>query len=43
MIEIGYSLSGEEFSPKDLIRYARRAEDTGFGFALISDYYHPLA
>jgi coenzyme F420-dependent glucose-6-phosphate dehydrogenase len=41
MIELGYSLSSEELSPKDLIRYSRRAEDAGFGFALISDHYHP--
>ena len=27
MIELGYSLSSEELSPKDLIRYSRRAED----------------
>jgi G6PDH family F420-dependent oxidoreductase len=24
-----------------LVQYARRAEETGFGFALISDHYHP--
>lgn len=41
MIEIGYSLSSEEVRPKELIRYAKRAEELGFGFALISDHYHP--
>jgi coenzyme F420-dependent glucose-6-phosphate dehydrogenase len=41
MIEIGYSLSSEEHAPTDLVRYAKRAEDAGFGFALISDHYHP--
>lgn len=41
MIEIGYSLSSEEMPPKELIRYAKRAEELGFGFALISDHYHP--
>ena len=41
MIEIGYSLSCEEHPPNDLVRYARRAEDAGFTFALISDHYHP--
>lgn len=41
MIKFGYSLSGEEMPPKDLVRYARRAEEAGFGFALISDHYHP--
>ena len=41
MIEIGYSLSSEEHSPNDLVRYAKRAEEVGFSFALISDHYHP--
>ncbi len=40
-IKLGYSLSSEEHSPKELIRYAKMAEDTGFSFALISDHYHP--
>jgi coenzyme F420-dependent glucose-6-phosphate dehydrogenase len=40
-MEIGYSLSSEEHAPNDLVRYARRAEDAGFTFALISDHYHP--
>jgi G6PDH family F420-dependent oxidoreductase len=41
MVEIGYALSCEEHRPNDLIRYARRAEEIGFTFALISDHYHP--
>jgi coenzyme F420-dependent glucose-6-phosphate dehydrogenase len=41
MVEIGYALSCEEHPPNDLIQYARRAEETGFTFALISDHYHP--
>jgi len=41
MIEIGYKLSSEEFGPIELVRYARRAEQAGFGFALISDHFHP--
>ncbi|HEX9787906.1 MAG TPA: TIGR03557 family F420-dependent LLM class oxidoreductase [Candidatus Binatia bacterium] len=40
-IEIGYALSSEEHAPKDLVRYAQPAEETGFSFALISDHYHP--
>jgi coenzyme F420-dependent glucose-6-phosphate dehydrogenase len=40
-VKLGYSLSSEEHAPKDLIRYAKMAEDTGFSFALISDHYHP--
>jgi G6PDH family F420-dependent oxidoreductase len=38
---IGYTLSSEEHGPRDLVRNARRAEDAGFSFALISDHYHP--
>jgi coenzyme F420-dependent glucose-6-phosphate dehydrogenase len=41
MVEVGYALSSEEHSPNDLVRYARRAEEAGFTFALISDHYHP--
>jgi G6PDH family F420-dependent oxidoreductase len=41
MLEIGYALSSEEFPPNDLVRLARRAEETGFSFALVSDHYHP--
>jgi G6PDH family F420-dependent oxidoreductase len=41
MMEIGYALSSEEHPPNALIRQARRAEEVGFTFALISDHYHP--
>src|SRR4030095_11233758 len=41
MIELGYALSSEEHTPNDLVRYAQRAEEVGFAFALISDHYHP--
>jgi coenzyme F420-dependent glucose-6-phosphate dehydrogenase len=41
MFQTGYALSSEEHTPKDLVRYARRAEEVGFAFALISDHYHP--
>ena len=41
MTSIGYALSSEEHGPRDLVRYARRAEEAGFTFALISDHYHP--
>lgn len=41
MVELGYALSSEEHPPKDLVRYAQRAEEIGFTFALISDHYHP--
>src|ERR671929_1253576 len=41
MVELGYALSSEEHPPNDLVRYAQRAEEAGFTFALISDHYHP--
>ena len=41
MTAIGYALSSEEHSPRDLVQNARRAEEAGFTFALISDHYHP--
>jgi coenzyme F420-dependent glucose-6-phosphate dehydrogenase len=41
MITLGYKLSSEEQSATDLVRYAQMAQDTGFGFALISDHFHP--
>ena len=41
MIQVGYSLSSEEASPLDLVRYAKGAEEVGYSFALISDHYHP--
>lgn len=41
MVEIGYSLSSEEFGPRELIRWAQHAEECGFRFALISDHFHP--
>ena len=41
MARIGYSLSSEEFGPLELVDYAKRAEDMGFGFAFISDHFHP--
>src|SRR5919205_4036835 len=41
MIEIGYALSSEEHSPRELVRNAVAAEEAGFSFALISDHFHP--
>jgi coenzyme F420-dependent glucose-6-phosphate dehydrogenase len=41
MVAIGYALSSEEHGPNELVRFARRAEEVGFTFALISDHYHP--
>jgi coenzyme F420-dependent glucose-6-phosphate dehydrogenase len=39
--KIGYGLSSEEHPPDDLVAGARRAEETGFDFLMISDYFHP--
>jgi coenzyme F420-dependent glucose-6-phosphate dehydrogenase len=39
--QLGYAISSEEHAPLDLVRNARRAEEAGFGYALISDHYHP--
>jgi coenzyme F420-dependent glucose-6-phosphate dehydrogenase len=41
MLKIGYKLSSEEHRAADLIAQARRAEQCGFSFAMISDHYHP--
>jgi G6PDH family F420-dependent oxidoreductase len=41
MTEFGYTLSSEEFGPRELVRFAARSEEVGFTFALISDHYHP--
>lgn len=40
-MELGYTLSSEETGPRDLVRYAARAEEAGFSFAMISDHFHP--
>lgn len=41
MAKIGYALSAEEHHPNDLVKNARRAEEIGFEFGLISDHFHP--
>src|SRR3712207_1925672 len=41
MVTLGYAMSSEEHAPSDLVQHARRAEEVGFPFALISDHYHP--
>jgi G6PDH family F420-dependent oxidoreductase len=41
MTTLGYKLSSEEFGPRELVRFARMAEDSGFAFALVSDHFHP--
>ena len=41
MVRIGYTLSGEEHGPGDLLLYGRVAEESGFDFLTISDHFHP--
>lgn len=40
-VQLGYALSSEEHPPNDLVGNARRAEEVGFDFLMISDHYHP--
>jgi len=41
VVPLGYALSSEEHGPLELVEHARAAEEAGFGFALISDHFHP--
>jgi G6PDH family F420-dependent oxidoreductase len=41
VVEIGYWLASEEHGPKDLVENAKRAEQAGFSYVLISDHIHP--
>jgi coenzyme F420-dependent glucose-6-phosphate dehydrogenase len=41
MTEFGYALSCEEHGPNELVGFARRAEEVGFEFAMVSDHFHP--
>ncbi|NJL94910.1 MAG: TIGR03557 family F420-dependent LLM class oxidoreductase [Anaerolineae bacterium] len=40
-MNIGYAISSEEHPPRDIVRHAQRAEEVGFGYALVSDHFHP--
>ena len=40
-VELGFALSSEEHTPRDLVRQAVRAEEAGFAFIGISDHFHP--
>ena len=40
-MKIGYFLSSEEFSPKDLVAQAVKAQEAGFQDLWISDHFHP--
>ena len=41
MTRFGIALSAEQHGPNALVDKARRAEEAGFEFALVSDHYHP--
>lgn len=41
MTSFGYTLSGEEHAPGNLVDQAVKAEDAGFSFVSASDHYHP--
>jgi len=41
MTRFGYTLMTEQSGPKELVRYARAAEDAGFDFEVSSDHYSP--
>ena len=40
-VAVGYALSSEERTPRELVEAARLAEQAGFEFALVSDHFHP--
>ncbi|WDF66856.1 TIGR03885 family FMN-dependent LLM class oxidoreductase [Sphingobacterium oryzagri] len=41
MVKIGYHISHEQFSPKDLLAYTQIAAKSGFGLITSSDHFHP--
>lgn len=41
MVEVGYTMMGEQRSPKDLVNDLIHAERAGFDFSVISDHFHP--
>lgn len=41
MVKLGYAISSEEHHPMDIVHHAKRAEEVGFTYALISDHFHP--
>src|SRR5579871_963401 len=38
---LGYAAMFEQFAPSDLLRWSRKAEDSGFGAIMASDHFHP--
>jgi coenzyme F420-dependent glucose-6-phosphate dehydrogenase len=41
MTRYGYHVSHEQFTPADLLRWTKRAEEAGFDCAMSSDHFHP--
>ena len=41
MTRFGYTLMTEQSGPRELVRYATRAEEVGFDFEVSSDHYFP--
>ncbi|WP_309067567.1 LLM class F420-dependent oxidoreductase [Microbacterium sp.] len=41
MTRFGYTLMTEQSGPRELVRYAQRAEEVGFDFEVSSDHYSP--
>ena len=41
MARVGYTLMTEQAGPKELVRWATRAEDVGFDLLVSSDHYFP--
>jgi coenzyme F420-dependent glucose-6-phosphate dehydrogenase len=41
MARFGYHVSHEQFTPADLLRWTKHAEDSGFDCAMSSDHFHP--
>ena len=39
MLKLGYKASAEQFSPSELLRYARLAEELGFDSVFVSDHF----
>ena len=40
-VRYGYTLMTEQSGPRELVRYARAAEEAGFDFEVMSDHYFP--
>jgi G6PDH family F420-dependent oxidoreductase len=40
-VRFGYTLMTEQSGPRELVRYAARAEEAGFDFEVMSDHYFP--